>query len=79
MTASSLLRSQDVHALLEACALARLGDALDQLIAIEDRRAATDAVSEYCAAAFRRRRDAIRAEHQALLDRIAGYTPALHE
>jgi hypothetical protein len=79
MTASSLLRSQDVHALLEACALARLADALDELIAIEDARAATDAVAEYCAAAFRRRRDAIRAEHQTVLDRIAGCTPAIHE
>jgi hypothetical protein len=79
MTASSLLRSQDVHALLEACALARLGDALDELIAIEDERAGTDAVAEYCAAAFRRRRDAIRAEHQAVLDRIAEYAPAVHE
>ncbi len=79
MTASSLLRSQDVRALLEACALARLGDALDELIAIEDERAGKDAVAEYCAASFRRRRDAIRAEHQAVLDRMANFTPALHE
>ena len=79
MTASSLLRSQDMHALLEACALARLGDALDELIAIEDARSATDAVAEYCATAFRRRRDAIRAEHEAVLDRIAAGTHALRD
>jgi hypothetical protein len=70
MTTSSLLRSQDLHALLEACALARLGDALDALIAAEESRAATDAVAEYCAAAFRRRRDGVRADHQAVLARL---------
>jgi hypothetical protein len=71
MTTSSLLRTQDLHALLEACALARLGDALDALIAAEEARAATDAVAEYCAASFRRRRDAVRADHQAVIARIA--------
>jgi hypothetical protein len=67
METTTFLRATEVRALLEATAIVRLVDAIDQLIADADRRAATDAIAEHCAESWRRRREALLAEHAALL------------
>ena len=67
METTTFLRAAEVRALLEATAIVRLVDAIDQLIADADRRAATDAIAEHCAESWRRRRDALLTEHAALL------------
>jgi len=66
METMTFVRTMEVRALLEATAIVRLVDALDALIADADRRAATDALAEHCAASWRRRRDALLTEHAAL-------------
>ncbi|HZO94546.1 MAG TPA: hypothetical protein VFB22_12395 [Candidatus Baltobacteraceae bacterium] len=66
-TLTEFVRAHEVRALLEATAIARLVDALDELIADADRLAAGDAIAEQCAVSWRRRREALLAEHAALL------------
>lgn len=67
METMSFVRAHEVRALLEATAIVRLVDALDQLVAEADRNAHTDAIAEHCAASWRRRRDALMNEHAALV------------
>jgi hypothetical protein len=67
METTTFLRGTEVRALLEATAIVRLVDALDQLIAGAEKLAATDAIAEHCAESWRRRRDALLAEHAALV------------
>jgi hypothetical protein len=66
METMTFVRGQEVRALLEATAIARLVDTLDMMIEDADRRAADDAIAEHCATSWRWRRDALLKEHAAL-------------
>jgi hypothetical protein len=67
METTTFVRGLELRALLEATAIARLVDALDAIIAQAEPRAAGDAIAEHCVASWRRRRDALLAEHAALV------------
>lgn len=67
METTTFVRAMDVRALLEGTAIVRLIDALDEMIAAADAKAAGDAIAEHCAASWRRRRDALVHEHAALV------------
>ena len=68
METMTFVRAQEVRALLEATAIVRLVDAIDAIIAEAERNAAHDAIAEHCAASWRRRREALLAEHAALAE-----------
>jgi len=68
LEAESFLRAQELRALLEAAAVARIFDVLEALIGEADANAMRgDAVAEHLAVSFRRRRDALVREHAALV------------
>lgn len=67
METIAFVRGLELRALLEATAISRLVETMDQLIADADARAKNDAIAEHCAASWRRRRDALVEEHTALL------------
>jgi hypothetical protein len=68
LEAESFLRAQELRALLEAAAVARLFDALEALIAqAEADTMRGDAIAEHLAASFRRRRADLVREHAALV------------
>lgn len=60
------MRAHDVRALLELTALVQLLDALDELIARNEEHPG-DAVAEHCAESFRRRREGVIAQRDALI------------
>ena len=64
------MRAHDVRALLELTALVQLGEALDELIARNEARPG-DAVAEHCAESFRRRREGVTAQRDALIASLA--------
>ena len=70
MTVSSLMRAHDVRALLELTALVQLTEALDDLIVRNEMRPG-DAVAEHCAESFRRRREGVAAQRDALIASLA--------
>ncbi|HEX3463168.1 MAG TPA: hypothetical protein VHS78_03830 [Candidatus Elarobacter sp.] len=67
METIAFVRGMELRALLEATAISRLVETMDQLIADAEARAKNDAIAEHCAASWRRRRDALLDEHAALL------------
>ena len=67
METVTFVQGLEVRALLEATAIARLVDALDIIIADAEERAERDAIAEHCAGSWRRRRDALLAEHARLM------------
>lgn len=66
MEVASYLRAHQARALLESSAIFRLIEAFDDLIAEAERTAEHDAIAEHCVVSWRRRRDALYAEYQAL-------------
>jgi hypothetical protein len=67
METTTFIRGLEMRALLEATAIVRLVETIEESIAKADALAPTDAIAEHCAASWRRRRDALLAEHAALL------------
>jgi hypothetical protein len=67
VSVDSFLRAQEVRALLEACALAKIISALEILIEAEEERAATDVVAEHALESLRRRHARLVAERESLI------------
>ena len=70
MEITSFIRAHQMRALLEARAIVELVDTLDILIAEAESAGVGDAIAEHSAQSWRRRREALIAEHQALVGEL---------